>query len=52
MAVHGARQRIEAEVLTWPGVVSQTHRFGGTESASNRRGSTELRRLLRYNNAP
>ena len=31
MAVHGARQRIEAEVLTWPGVVSQTHRFGGTE---------------------
>jgi hypothetical protein len=31
MSVHGARQRIEAEVLTWPGVVSQPHRFGGTE---------------------
>lgn len=31
MSVHGARQRIEAEVLTWPGVISQPHRFGGTE---------------------
>jgi len=31
MSVHGARQRIETEVLTWPGVVSQPHRFGGTE---------------------
>jgi hypothetical protein len=31
MAVSGAGQRIEAEVLTWPGVVSQPHRFGGIE---------------------
>jgi Luciferase len=31
MAVPGARERIEAVVLTWPGVESRPHRFGGTE---------------------
>ncbi|MFY9825112.1 MAG: luciferase family protein [Thermoanaerobaculia bacterium] len=31
MSVPGVRQRIEAAVLTWPGVVAQPHRFGGTE---------------------
>lgn len=31
MAVPGARSRIEQSVLTWPGVVAQPHRFGGTE---------------------
>ncbi|HEX9943235.1 MAG TPA: luciferase family protein [Thermoanaerobaculia bacterium] len=31
MAVPGAKRRIEEVVLTWPGVVSQPHRFGGTE---------------------
>jgi hypothetical protein len=31
MAVPGARGRIEQAVLSWPGVLSQPHRFGGTE---------------------
>ncbi|HSS51743.1 MAG TPA: luciferase family protein [Thermoanaerobaculia bacterium] len=37
MAVSGARQRIEAAVLAWPGVVSQPHRFGGTEFVLGKR---------------
>jgi hypothetical protein len=31
MAVPGARKKIEKTVLTWPDVVAQPHRFGGTE---------------------
>lgn len=31
MAVPGARKKIEETVLTWPDVVAQPHRFGGTE---------------------
>ncbi len=37
MAIPGARQRIEAVVLTWPGVMSQPHRFGGTEFVLGKR---------------
>ena len=37
MAIPGARQRIEAAVLTWPGVVAQPHRFGGTEFVLGKR---------------
>jgi len=48
MSVHGARQRIEAEVLTWPGVISQPHRFGGTEFILGKRevGHVHSDRLL------
>ena len=35
--VPGARQRIDAEVVTWPGVTTQPHRFGGTEYTIGRR---------------
>jgi hypothetical protein len=31
IATPGARKTIEETVLTWPGVVAQPHRFGGTE---------------------
>jgi predicted DNA-binding protein (MmcQ/YjbR family) len=37
MAVPGASQRIENVVMTWPGVVSRPHRFGGTEFALGKR---------------
>ena len=48
MSVHGARQRIEAEVLTWPGVVAQPHRFGDTEFMLGQRevGHVHSDRLL------
>ena len=31
MSVHGARQKINDIVMSWPGVSADTHRFGGTE---------------------
>lgn len=31
MTVPDARKKIEASVLTWPGVVAREHRFGGIE---------------------
>jgi len=31
MAVHGAAQRIQIELLSWPRVEARPHRFGGTE---------------------
>jgi hypothetical protein len=31
MAVRGAAQRIQAELLSWPHVEAHPHRFGGTE---------------------
>jgi len=31
MSVHGAQTRITAEVTSWAGVTSQSHRFGGVE---------------------
>ena len=31
MAVHGAAQRIQIELLSWPRVEACPHRFGGTE---------------------
>ncbi len=31
MAVRGAAQKIQAELLTWPHVEAHPHRFGGTE---------------------
>lgn len=37
MAVSGAKERIDAAVLGWPGITSQPHRFGGTEYCLGRR---------------
>ena len=31
MTVHGAAQRIQTELLSWPHVEAHPHRFGGTE---------------------
>ncbi len=31
MAVRGAAQKLQAELLTWPQVEAHPHRFGGTE---------------------
>ena len=31
MALASAFERIEKELMSWPGVTSGTHRFGGTE---------------------
>lgn len=37
MAVRGAAQRIQTELLTWPHVEARPHRFGGTEYRIGRR---------------
>ena len=37
MTVHGAAQRIQAELLSWPHVEAHPHRFGGTEYRIGRR---------------
>jgi hypothetical protein len=37
MAVSGAAQRIQAELLSWPHVETHPHRFGGTEYRIDRR---------------
>ena len=37
MAVRGAAQRIQAELLSWPHVEAHPHRFGGTEYRIGRR---------------
>ena len=37
MSVPGARQKIEETALDWEGIVSQPHRFGGTEFLLGRR---------------
>jgi len=37
MAVSGAKERIDAAVQGWPGIMSQPHRFGGTEYCLGRR---------------
>ncbi len=31
MTIHGASQAIHSQLTSWPGVISQPHRFGGTE---------------------
>src|SRR5512137_2478697 len=31
MSIHGAAQRIQTELLSWPHVEAHPHRFGGTE---------------------
>ena len=37
MAVRGAAQRIQTELLSWPHVEAHPHRFGGTEYRVGRR---------------
>ena len=37
VSVHGAQKRITAEVISWPGVSVQPHRFGGVEYVIGRR---------------
>ena len=37
MPVRGARETIHAAVMSWPGVNSEPHRFGGTEYRIGRR---------------
>jgi hypothetical protein len=37
MAVRGAAQRIQSELLSWPHVEAHPHRFGGTEYRIGRR---------------
>ena len=37
MSVHGAQARITAAVISWAGVTSQLHRFGGVEYVIGRR---------------
>jgi len=37
MAVPGAKERIDAALQSWPGIISQPHRFGGTEYCLGRR---------------
>ncbi len=37
MSVHGAAQRIQTELLSWPHVEAHPHRFGGTEYRIGRR---------------
>ena len=37
MSVHGAQARITAAVISWAGVTSQPHRFGGVEYVIGRR---------------
>ena len=37
MSVEGAHQRVQAVVVSWPGVSAHPHRFGGTEFSIGKR---------------